>query len=189
MQRYLEFFGVNISGPFPLFHAGMTSVCLDQAVTFTDDSFDNITSRSWEFPGGTPAASNEANPVIRYHSTGKYNVKLTVSDGIHIKTILKEKYIFVDQCSGIDGGPGAATLFKIFPNPATNHVTIEFNRNFSGSCNIMLLDLAGNKLLETRQRIPEGNRIILDLDGFVKGMYFLKVQAEEMTSTMKVIKI
>jgi PKD repeat protein len=189
MQGYLEFFGVNLSGPFPLFHAGMTSVCLDQAVTFTDDSFDNIISRSWEFPGGTPAASIEANPVIRYHSTGKFDVKLTVSDGIHTKTILKEKYIFVDQCSGINEGSAASSLIKIFPNPATNNVTLEFNRNVSGSCNIILLDLTGNKLLETRQVIPQGNRISLNLGGFGKGLYFLKVQAGEMIATLKVIKL
>ena len=49
MQRYLEFFGLNITGPTVLFHADQTTICHGSTVNFTDDSFDNIQSWQWEF--------------------------------------------------------------------------------------------------------------------------------------------
>jgi len=188
MQRYLEFFGLNLTGPYPYFHAGTTSACLNQPVTFTDDSFDNITSRSWEFQGGTPEASNDMNPVVRYNTNGKYDVKLTVSDGIRTKTIFKQKYIQVGECSGTEEPPSASAFFKVFPNPVNEQVTVEIDRNISGNCKITLFDLTGCRLMEIQQIIPAGNRISLNLREFCKGLYFLKVQAGGWISTVKLIK-
>ncbi|MEI7724931.1 MAG: T9SS type A sorting domain-containing protein [Bacteroidota bacterium] len=188
MQRYLEFFDLNITGPFPLFHAGSTYVCQNQSTTFTDDSFNNITTRNWEFPGGSPATSTDPNPVVRYDAPGLYDVKLTVSDGVTSKTILKQQYIHVDHCSGTAEQATASTLFRIFPNPATDQVTIVLNRNVSGICTIQLYDLAGSMVKNFSQHIPSGNQINLNLSGLGKGLYFLKVQAGELNSTLKVIK-
>ncbi len=188
MQRYLEFFDLNIAGPYPLFHTGMTAVCKNQAITFTDDSFDNITTRSWEFKGGTPATSNEPNPSVRYDSSGKFDVKLTVSDGTRTKTILKEKYIQVDQCYGTHDLSPATPLVRLFPNPASEQVTIEINHDISGNCEIMLFDLAGCKLKEIQQTIPAGNRLVMNLSGIGKGIYFLRVHTGELKSTVKLVK-
>ena len=188
MQRYLEFFGLNLTGPYPYFHAGMTSVCLNQPVTFTDDSFDNITSRSWEFEGGTPDASNEISPVVRYRTSGRYDVRLTVSDGTRTRTIFKQKYIQVGECSGTEEHRVASAFFRVFPNPSYEQVTVEIDRNISGSCKITLLDLTGCNLMEIQQNIPANNRIVLNTNQFSKGLYFLKLQAGGLISTMKVIK-
>jgi PKD repeat protein len=187
MKGYLEFFDLNIAGPYPLFHVANTSVCQSQQVAFTDDSYDLITSRSWEFQGGNPAVSNEINPVVTYDTTGKFDVKLTVSNGVGTKTILKQKYIQVDHCSGTEEH-AAASLFRIFPNPASDRVNIEVNRNISGSCRIMLFDLAGCKVREIQQAISPGNRIVFDLSGLGKGLYFLRMHAGELNATLKVIK-
>ncbi|MCX6268509.1 MAG: T9SS type A sorting domain-containing protein [Bacteroidetes bacterium] len=188
MQRYLDFFDLSSVGPFPLFHAGIPAVCKTHTVTFTDDSFDNITSRSWEFQGGTPATSTEANPVVRYDTAGKFDVKLTVSDGINTRTILKSRYIQVDQCSGLQQDQADPPLFTIFPNPATDEVTIKINRNISGNCKLMLFDLSGCKVKEILQIIPAGNQLTMSLSGLGKGLYFLKAVAGEKNCTVKVIK-
>jgi PKD repeat protein len=187
MQRYLEFFALNIAGPFPLFHAGMTAVCKGQSLTFTDDSFDNITSRLWEFPGGFPSTSTELNPVIRYDTAGKFSVRLTVSDGIHTQSMLKEQYIQVGTCAGAADLTSSTSLFRLFPNPATEQVTIEFTRNISGVCTLTLYGLTGNKVKEVQQAISEGNQISLQLSGLSKGLYFLRVNAGGSVSTRKVI--
>ncbi len=187
MQKYLDFFNLNIFGPWPLFHVGQTNVCRGQTATFSDDSFNNITSRSWEFPGGTPAGSNESNPVVRYDNSGKFDVKLTISNGTSTRTILKEQYIHVDQCSGSDEQAGISSLFRIFPNPATDQVTVELNRNISGNCRLMLIDLTGRTMLNLQESVPAGNRISMDLSGFEKGLYFLRLQAGNSVSTIKLM--
>ncbi len=53
--------------------------CRLQPVQFTDLSTGNITSRSWQFPGGSPTSSTQQNPVVTWSSAGTYNVVLTVS--------------------------------------------------------------------------------------------------------------
>jgi PKD repeat protein len=166
----------------------MTTVCQSQAVTFTDDSFDNITSRTWEFQGGTPAFSNELSPEVRYYTTGKYDVKLTVSDGVKTRTILKQKYIQVDHCSGAEEPPAASSLFRLFPNPASEQVTIEINRNISGNCKLTLFDLTGCRVMEVSQSIPAGNHFSMNISALSKGIYFLRVQAGELMSTLKVVR-
>jgi hypothetical protein len=188
MQRYLEFFKLNLAGPYPLFHAGDPHACIGQAVGFTDDSFDNITSRTWEFQGGTPATSHDAFPSVNYFSPGKYDVKLTVSDGKRTMSILKQQYIQADHCSGTGEITANKGLFSIFPNPAGDRVTVELSRNISGSCTIALLDIAGKKIMETHQTIPGNNHILLELGGLEKGLYFISVHAGGYTSTLKLIK-
>ncbi len=186
MQHYLEFFGLNTTGPFPFFHATQTTVCRNKSLGFTDDSFDNIISRSWEFEGGTPATSNEVNPSVVYTQAGTFDVKLTVSDGTNSRSVLKKNFITVENCTGIGESP-ASSLFRVFPNPATDKVSIVFDQKIRGNCKIILFDLAGSRMKEIRLVIPSDNRFIIDLSGYAKGMYFLRVQAGESVSTQKVI--
>ena len=126
--------------------------------------------------------------MVRYDASGKFDVKLTVSDGTKTRTILKQKYIQVDHCSGTDEPPAVSNLFTVFPNPSTGQVTIEVNRDVTGRCNLMLFDLAGCRLMESMQLIPAGNRLGLDLSGLGKGLYFLRLQAGELNAIRKVIK-
>ncbi len=56
--------------------------CFDNTIHFVDHSILNGQTASWEwsFPGGSPAASTEQNPVVTYANTGVFEVSLTVTD-------------------------------------------------------------------------------------------------------------
>ncbi len=75
------------------FAANDTNPCPGATVQFSDLSTGNIVSRSWVFPGGTPATSGSINPTVTYPSAGAYNVTLTVSDGVSTNSITKTNYI------------------------------------------------------------------------------------------------
>jgi subtilisin family serine protease/PKD repeat protein len=79
--------------PVPNFTASTQNVCAGQQVTFTNQSTGNITSRSWSFPGGTPATSTAVNPVVTYNAPGTYSVTLTVNGSF---TETKTNYITVN---------------------------------------------------------------------------------------------
>jgi len=187
MQRYLEFFDLNTTGPYPLFHAARSTLCRSSDLVFYDDSYDHITSRFWEFEGGTPATSTEQDPVVVYAEPGNFDVKLTVSDGLHSKSVLKENYITVGHCSGMEEAT-ASSLFRIFPNPSSDKVTIKFNQKIIGNCHVRLFDLAGCQVLEIHRVIPSDNSISLDVSGLSLGFYFLSVQAGELFSVVKLIR-
>jgi len=56
-------------------------ICAGGSVTFTDASFNTVSQRTWEFPGGEPSTSNEATPTVVYPTAGNYGASLTVTDG------------------------------------------------------------------------------------------------------------
>lgn len=77
------------------FSANLTYICAGQSITFTDESFHSVTTRSWSFTGGTPATSTNQDPVITYNTPGVYPVTLNVSDGSNNESLTKTNYIVV----------------------------------------------------------------------------------------------
>ncbi|WP_235296985.1 PKD domain-containing protein [Portibacter marinus] len=61
------------------FTSSQTEVCEGESITFESNSTGEIASYFWEFAGGTPATSTEANPVVSFANAGIYDVKLTIT--------------------------------------------------------------------------------------------------------------
>jgi PKD repeat protein len=79
------------------FTADVTAFCQEGEVHFSDNSTGNVTTWAWEFPGGEPSASNEANPVVFYSTPGAYDVTLTVTGEQTNHTSHKPGFISVHQ--------------------------------------------------------------------------------------------
>ena len=188
-KKYLEFMEVNIEGPFPFFHADTTHICQWHSVQFTDDSFDNVTSWQWEFPGGEPAWSDEQNPIVQYHQPGVYDVILTISDGIHNQTMHKKEYIHAKVCIGVDEQPATSSTLHLYPNPARDVVWIEFNEVPKHEVVIDLYNLQGR--LIRHYLIPSNSstaRVSLDISGISGGIYFIRtISGDGITSGKLVI--
>lgn len=79
----------------------------------------------------------------------------------------------------------------LYPNPATEFVSIGFTNNQIQDFSVKVFDVAGNMKYATLERSVElGNRIVtIPLLGFAQGMYFVTVSNEKgMTTTHKFIK-
>ncbi len=72
-------------------------LCKGETVHFQDESGDGVTSRFWVFEGGIPATSTSAAPIVTYNSTGVYDVKLFVYNGIDSDTLIKSNLIKVND--------------------------------------------------------------------------------------------
>jgi PKD repeat protein len=70
-------------------------VCPGSTVNFIDDSYHNVSTWTWSFPGGTPASSPDQNPSVVYDTPGTYEVTLTVGDGTTTVSETKTAYITV----------------------------------------------------------------------------------------------
>ena len=57
-------------------------VCGGDNIQYFDESYNNITSWNWSFPGGSPATSNIQNPFVTYSGSGSYDVTLEVIDAL-----------------------------------------------------------------------------------------------------------
>ena len=67
-------------------------LCEGNSLTFTDNSFNGaIASRTWSFPGGSPASSSDSIVTVTYNTSGNYDVTLNVGNaaGTNSKTLTK----------------------------------------------------------------------------------------------------
>jgi len=88
--------GYVASGCIPKsdFYASDRIICAGSSVTYYDVSFNaEVDSRVWEFEGGSPATSTEAQPIVTYNETGWHKVTLTVNNTYGSTTKIVEKYI------------------------------------------------------------------------------------------------
>ncbi len=64
-------------------------------VNFVSTSTGNVQNIEWTFEGGTPATSNEANPVVTYSAPGTYKVALKTWNEKYDDTKVKEGFVTV----------------------------------------------------------------------------------------------
>lgn len=91
------------------FSVDINTACVEQEVTFTNKSFGSYTAMEWNFgEGATPATANTEGPhVVRYSTSGKKTVVLSITAGAQTLTETKNDLVEVI------GLPTAAFTFKI----------------------------------------------------------------------------
>ena len=80
----------------------------------------------------------------------------------------------------------SAASIQVWPNPASNQVTISMNQPWFGQ--IILRAADGKLIRDWTQAQSENLRIQLSLDGIPSGMYFIEVQGSEILRTKLVIE-
>lgn len=119
----------------------------------------------------------EENNQITY-----YRLKQTNFDGqSEISNIVS-----TNPCNGNNSGE---TRFLIFPNPATNNITISINENLQDSGVVEITNYLGQKILEQFITIETKNIHILLDDQIANGVYFIIIKnKDEILHKQKIIK-
>ena len=67
-------------------------------------------------------------------------------------------------------------------------MTIDVKGEVNGTFRVVFFDFTGRKVMEQQSDpIAKGRTITIDLSGFKKGLYFLRVQSGKNTATRKLI--
>jgi len=83
--------------------------------------------------------------------------------------------------SGIDDNQKPDSQFNIYPNPANDYITIE--ANFSSEIEIFNIQGQLIKSMDTN-----GDKTNIDISGFSRGMYFVKLKSEKNIEVKKFMK-
>ncbi len=86
---------IATEGPIAAFAAEATEGCAPFTVQFDNLSSANTESFEWSFPGGDPATSTEADPVVTYAEAGTYDVSLTAYNAQGQNTAVQTGYVTV----------------------------------------------------------------------------------------------
>ena len=98
----LAFTGTDGSGDLceVNFSSDIQVICAGQSIEFYDNSYHQVTSRTWTFTGGSPNTESVENPIITYNTPGIYSVELEATDGSNTLTKTKSNYIVVLEDNG-----------------------------------------------------------------------------------------
>ena len=98
-------------------------VCAGTPVTFTDNSYTNITSRTWTFTGADISTSTDSVVTVTYTTPGSYDVTLEVTGGTQTVSQTFSNYITVLPSTG---------------TPLNYHETFESYSTFPDNTNLFV---------------------------------------------------
>jgi PKD repeat protein len=193
------------------FTAVDTAVCQNSSVQFTDESTGSIVEWYWTFPGGTPETSREKDPLITYGTPGKYDVTLTVSDGVDDSTITKTDFITVntlpevtfgaieDQCinypafmltqgspeGGTYSGPGVVDNTFDPALAGTGTHTLTYTVTGENGC---VNSADQTVVVDACTGVPENNGILINaLPNPTSGLFRLSLTGMEQSVSLKIV--
>lgn len=105
-----------------------------------------------------------------------------ISGGMESSQKVSNKTYLV-QINLFDGiGESKKLNFKTYPNPTSSHINLLFDE--INDKTIYLTDVIGNVILQLENN---SNNIQLDLSNYPKGIYFVRVESDNSSSTQKII--
>ncbi len=114
-------------------------------------------------------------------------------------TNLQANVFFTEECPGDEEEEGAAvdslpttektvtTDPKIFPNPASNTIHVDFG-SMTGDVNIQIFNIGGNKLLKTQNAVAGSSGTDINIGDISPGMYIVIITSATEKKTIKLVK-
>lgn len=165
------------NAPQPTISTAYTVLSMNP-VTIQFNATTNASSVNWTFSNGGSATGTST--VQSFGTNGPAFAVATVSN----------------DCGSVSDtlnftvamGENALATLRVFPNPTTGLVRVEFPMQSSGSAVVRVLSITGAQLAATNTSFAAGTATVdLDLRGLASGLYLLEVQTEEATGVQRLV--
>lgn len=160
-----------------------TSICNHQDIFFSTplSAFSDATYQ-WMFPGGIPSISSLQSPIVRYNTPGNYSVLLISNNIYGSDTLFLQNKINVYFCAAGYEQKRVEESFLIYPNPSDGIIHIFSDTEIES---LLVLNYQGQSI-EQFSGINI-NQIDIDMNKYVPGLYFVKLQSKGKWYTEKFI--
>lgn len=150
-----------------------------QQIKITDKSAGAV---KWQWDFGDAQTSTEQNPAHSYDLPGEYLIKLVSDNNAGCQSTYAEK-ITVIQTTGLEEVTNS--FANIFPNPSSGKVKILLAEEFAQpTSEILITNLVGQHVYRSS---IQGTQAIIDLSGYVKGHYVIRITSGGKTINKKLI--
>jgi photosystem II stability/assembly factor-like uncharacterized protein len=142
-----------------------------------------------------PATPSSFTPTSAQWRTDTINLDTMAGHPpMQIRFIAKSGYgnnLYIDNINLTANGVGIESIdnetsFAVYPNPATNTITIEVNGTNNSAGQIIVYDLLGN-LVQTNEMKQGNSRISLDVSQWAEGVYLIQWQHDGVLETRRVV--
>lgn len=143
----------------------------------------------WDFgTDATPQTATGAGPHnVKWSTQGSKTVKLKLWNGNSAVACSTEVQNFVQVGAGVGVQEIAGASIAVYPNPASSALTLDVVFEAAQSGSVLITDATGKTVYQTAFENVSGINKQLDVTGFAKGLYMLKVATENGVSVHKVI--
>ncbi len=157
------------------------TVCVDENVTLTAAGANTYTWLPYTSTGATLSFTAALLNAMTYTVNGK-----NLSGCVGTETLA----LSVLDCTGLTKSSQEKELFQVFPNPASQRVTIKTSGERSMEAAVELTDASGKTVLkQTLSFKKDKNEVQLNISSIENGMYILKIKSDNGTSQLiKLIK-
>lgn len=157
---------------------GPVSVCANQSgYNYSVTSLPGAAAYNWTLPAGASITNGAGtNAISASWGTTAGNVVVSASNscGTSASTSLA-----VSVSCRISGNDALILQTHVYPVPAEDEITIEFNAETSSTVSIRLIDLSGRTVISKELAVPAGTHSEkLDVGQLNRGTYFLRVLNE-----------
>ncbi len=134
---------------------------------------------SYSVNGGTPIPGNSFN-CVGY--TGNNIVTFIIDNGVCLKSVAT-----TINCTGVGLAESETAYLAVYPNPASEHVTLEWNalQNLSG---IRLADITGRIITTTISTFPGSGTLTIPVDYLEPGIYLVQL-LDESGTVLKTVRL
>ena len=137
----------------------------------------------WDFGDGNTATG--ANVYHVYDWRGEFTVTLTAYNDCDTNTTVFT--VLPDIIDGIEGTDGNVSGVSIFPNPNNGVFSVELSLNTQAQVSYAIMDVQGRMIQQENLGKMSGvNQQQVDMKGYAKGIYILRLDVDGEISTHRV---
>ena len=146
---------------------------------------------AFELAGGLPEGGEYSGPGVESGwfdpsaaGLGTHTITYTYTDPNSCENFASET-ILVDPCTGINEMSDHSGI-KIYPNPTTGMVTVNFDQN-PGAVEVSVVNTLNRVVYAESAKLSASSKLNIDLSNLSKGIYFIKLKTNKTEETLKVI--
>ncbi|MCF8228657.1 MAG: PKD domain-containing protein [Bacteroidales bacterium] len=148
------------------------SVSYEKGVFLFHNLSNSVLGCFWDFGDGN--TSNEMHPIHQYENAGTYKICLTIENELG----------FYTSCDSLKVETGTnIEEYTIFPNPATNLITI--TQNIKKNTFVKIFNIKG-QLMQSYQTCEKLSK--LDISDLPRGFYLIKITSDVLSDQKRLIK-
>ncbi len=166
------------NAPLPTVSASYSVLSLNPVTIQFNATVANATAVSWVFSNGGIATG--ASTIQTFGTNGPASAVVTATNDCGSANAT------LNFSVGL--GDNLLSSMRIFPNPTSGLVRVEFPMQTAGTAEVRVLSLTGAQLSWTKGQFNAGTSTLdLDLRGLASGIYLLEVQTEDSIGVQRVM--